>query len=144
MPIMDGKEAIKRIRSANQPWSEIPVIALTADAMTGDREKFIALGMTDYVSKPIDQRELLAKMQQVLGLAAPRAAAMTAKRPTAITRRAAGAASDKRSRLASSKTRVDSVLKLKGRKSSVAGSSFTQSTKTTSSAVSTEPRISGR
>jgi PAS domain S-box-containing protein len=77
MPVMDGKEAIQRIRNANQAWSAIPVIALTADAMSGDREKYLALGMTDYVSKPVDQRELLAKMHQVLGLAAPQPTAKT-------------------------------------------------------------------
>ena len=81
MPVMDGKEAIQRIRAANQPWSSIPVIALTADAMSGDREKYIALGMTDYVSKPVDQRELMVKMHQVLGLETP-AAAPTAKTGT--------------------------------------------------------------
>jgi CheY-like chemotaxis protein len=82
MPVMDGKEAIQRLRAANQPWSTIPVIALTADAMSGDREKYLALGMTDYVSKPVDQRELLVKMHQVLGLDAPAAAPGAAKTGT--------------------------------------------------------------
>jgi len=68
MPVMDGKEAIQRMR-AEPRWRNLPVIALTADAMSGDREKYIALGMTDYVSKPVDQRELIAKMHQVKGLA---------------------------------------------------------------------------
>jgi PAS domain S-box-containing protein len=77
MPVMDGKETIQRIRNANQAWSRLPVIALTADAMTGDREKYLALGMTDYVSKPVDQRELLTKMHQVLGLAEPQPVAKT-------------------------------------------------------------------
>lgn len=67
MPVMDGKEAIQRMR-AEPRWKDVPVIALTADAMSGDRERYIALGMTDYLSKPVDQRELIAKMHQVKGL----------------------------------------------------------------------------
>ena len=66
MPVMDGKEAIRRIRGADKPWSNIPVIALTADAMSGDREKLLALGMTDYVPKPVDQRELVSKITRLL------------------------------------------------------------------------------
>ncbi len=67
MPVMDGKEAIQRLR-AEPRWKHLPVVALTADAMSGDREKYLALGMTDYLSKPVDQRELIAKMHQVMGL----------------------------------------------------------------------------
>ncbi len=70
MPVMDGKEAVQRIRATDR-WSTLPVIALTADAMSGDREKYLALGMTDYVSKPVDQRELIAKLHQVMGLDVP-------------------------------------------------------------------------
>ena len=77
MPVMDGKEAIQRIR-ASDTWNALPVIALTADAMSGDREKYLALGMTDYVSKPVDQRELIAKMHHVLGLEIPSAQAKSA------------------------------------------------------------------
>ena len=62
MPVMDGKEAIKRMRASPESWSKLPVIALTADAMSGDRERYLALGMTDYVSKPLDQRELTSKI----------------------------------------------------------------------------------
>jgi signal transduction histidine kinase/CheY-like chemotaxis protein len=62
MPVMDGCETIRRIRAANEPWSALPVIALTADAMEGDRERFVAMGMTDYLAKPIDRRLLLAKV----------------------------------------------------------------------------------
>jgi PAS domain S-box-containing protein len=61
MPVMDGKETIKRIRASDAPWRDIPVIALTADAMSGDKERYMALGMSDYISKPIDARELATK-----------------------------------------------------------------------------------
>lgn len=72
MPVMDGKEAIQRLR-AEPRWKSLPVIALTADAMSGDREKYIALGMTDYLSKPVDQRELIAKLHQMMGMENPAA-----------------------------------------------------------------------
>jgi signal transduction histidine kinase/FixJ family two-component response regulator len=67
MPVMDGIEAIARIRASDQAWGRLPVIALTADAMSGDRERLIAMGMTGYVSKPIDQKELLSEIGRVLG-----------------------------------------------------------------------------
>ncbi len=66
MPVMDGREAIQRIRASGESWNAVPVIALTADAMNGDREKYLALGMTDYVSKPVDQNGLIAKIYAVL------------------------------------------------------------------------------
>lgn len=59
MPEMDGLEATKRIRHLpNQSLACIPIIALTANAMFGDREKVIAAGMNDYLSKPIDVEAL--------------------------------------------------------------------------------------
>ncbi len=68
MPVMDGKETIRHIRASDAAWSALPVIALTADAMTGDREHLISLGMTDYLSKPVDQNALVTRMRAVLHL----------------------------------------------------------------------------
>jgi signal transduction histidine kinase/ActR/RegA family two-component response regulator len=59
MPVMDGRECIARIRSSDRPWRSVPVIALTAEAMAGDRERLIALGMSDYASKPIERTTLI-------------------------------------------------------------------------------------
>jgi signal transduction histidine kinase/ActR/RegA family two-component response regulator len=71
MPVMDGMEAIVRIRSSGAPWARLPVIALTANAMNGDRERLLALGMSGYVSKPVDRLELYAEIERVLGAAEP-------------------------------------------------------------------------
>lgn len=66
MPVMDGRETISRIRASSEDWSSIPVIALTADAMSGDREKCLELGMDGYVPKPVDQRELFVTVLSVM------------------------------------------------------------------------------
>lgn len=66
MPEMDGYEATRRIRASTPlPWSSIPVVAMTASAMTGDREKCIAAGMNDYVSKPIRVKDLQDMIETV-------------------------------------------------------------------------------
>lgn len=54
MPVMDGYKATKILRETHKS-SELPIIAMTANALTGDREKSIEAGMNDYISKPIDQ-----------------------------------------------------------------------------------------
>jgi CheY-like chemotaxis protein len=66
MPVLDGLQTLKRIRGANKPWSNLPVIALTADAMTGDREHLLAQGMCGYVAKPIELQNLLAEISRVV------------------------------------------------------------------------------
>jgi signal transduction histidine kinase/CheY-like chemotaxis protein len=67
MPVMDGPTAIAKIRASGQPWAEIPVIALTADAMSGDRERYLAMGMNGYLSKPLAERDLLSEIGRVRG-----------------------------------------------------------------------------
>ena len=74
MPVLDGLETLKRIRgSTGKSWSKLPIIALTADAMGGDRERYLAAGMNGYVAKPIEQRDLLAEIARLLGSRPPKA-----------------------------------------------------------------------
>jgi CheY-like chemotaxis protein len=65
MPVMDGPAAIKAIRASGEAWAGIPVIALTADAMSGDRERYLAMGMTGYLSKPLAERDLLTEIARI-------------------------------------------------------------------------------
>ncbi len=62
MPVMDGYEAIEKIR-ANKKFANLPIIAVTAKAMKGDREKTIAVGANDYISKPVDVDKLISLMR---------------------------------------------------------------------------------
>ncbi len=66
LPHMDGWTATGQIK-ANPALEHIPIIALTAHAMVGDRERAIEAGCDDYVSKPIDLRELAGKLAEYLG-----------------------------------------------------------------------------
>ena len=62
LPVLDGWEATRQIKAAQQT-RHIPVIALTANAMTGDREKALAAGCDDFDTKPIVMPRLLGKIQ---------------------------------------------------------------------------------
>ena len=67
LPGMDGTEVLEKLR-ADEAMRAVPVVVLTAHAMRGDRERFLALGFDAYVGKPIiDETELLDTIQRLLG-----------------------------------------------------------------------------
>jgi CheY-like chemotaxis protein len=65
MPEMDGLTAMREIRKRAE-WAKLPIIALTAKAMKGDREKCIEAGASDYIAKPVHTDQLLALLRQWL------------------------------------------------------------------------------
>jgi two-component system, cell cycle response regulator DivK len=65
LPVLDGWEATRRIK-AEEKTSQIPIIALTAHAMAGDRERAIEAGCDDYDTKPIELPRLLGKIEALL------------------------------------------------------------------------------
>jgi CheY-like chemotaxis protein len=65
LPMIDGWEVARRIRTG-EGRQEVPIIALTAHAMSGDREKALAAGCDDYDTKPIDLARLLEKIETLL------------------------------------------------------------------------------
>jgi CheY-like chemotaxis protein len=65
LPVLDGWETTRRLKSA-AATRDIPVIALTADAMSGDREKAVEAGCDDYDTKPIELPRLLGKIEALL------------------------------------------------------------------------------
>ncbi|MCY6354162.1 ATP-binding protein [Clostridium sp. ZS2-4] len=67
MPVMNGIEAAKIIKN-NKKWKNIPIIALTAHALIEDKEKFLGLGMSDYLSKPVDSKKLYFSILKNLNL----------------------------------------------------------------------------
>ena len=70
LPGMDGWEATRRLKAEPQTRA-IPVIALTAHAMSSDREKAVAAGCDDYDTKPVELERLLAKIERLLQAGSP-------------------------------------------------------------------------
>ncbi len=69
MPVMDGQKAFERIRAMGGGFAHLPVIAVTAQAMPGDRERFLAKGMTGYISKPFEASALVSEIRAALARA---------------------------------------------------------------------------
>ena len=62
MPVMDGLEATKRIRKGNEGNKNTPIIAITANAMSGDKQRCLTAGMNDYIKKPFKKEMLKEKI----------------------------------------------------------------------------------
>lgn len=71
MPEMDGYETTNRVRQLAAEISQIPIIAMTANVLKGDREKCIQAGMNDYISKPLKLDKLVEKLERWVGVPAP-------------------------------------------------------------------------
>ena len=80
MPVMDGYAATREIRKQDR-FKDLPVIAMTANAMAGDREQAIAVGMDDHIAKPINVREMLTTMARWISPGDPLEAGVPADEP---------------------------------------------------------------
>ena len=65
MPVMSGEDAIALIRQSRKPYANLPIYAVTADATAGARERYLEMGATGYLAKPLD----LGMIQSVLNAA---------------------------------------------------------------------------
>jgi CheY-like chemotaxis protein/HPt (histidine-containing phosphotransfer) domain-containing protein len=83
MPELDGVEATKRIRALDPPKCDVPILALTANAMAGARDEYLAAGMDDYVPKPIRSAELRSKLAALVRRGAAPTGATGANAPDA-------------------------------------------------------------
>jgi two-component system cell cycle response regulator DivK len=81
LPGIDGMEATSRLKSSYD-MSHIPIVALTAVAMKGDRERILAAGCDDYLQKPIDNALLIETVRRFIGEGEPKAATPVVKEPT--------------------------------------------------------------
>ena len=66
MPELDGVQATRQIRALPEPKCFVPIIAMTAHAMAGAREEYLAAGMNDYISKPVQPALLLSKLAAIV------------------------------------------------------------------------------
>ena len=67
MPVLDGFEAIRRLKSSSDT-RDIPILAVTAQAMDEDRERCLALGVDGFITKPIDLEIFQKKIEEALGI----------------------------------------------------------------------------
>ncbi|MCC7643248.1 MULTISPECIES: response regulator [unclassified Janthinobacterium] len=82
MPVMDGYQATRKLRQ-DPRYSNLPVIAMTANAMVGDKEKCLDAGMNDFIAKPIDVAQLFGTLARWIAPAAPQEMAAVAAQPEA-------------------------------------------------------------
>ncbi|OEZ90165.1 signal transduction histidine-protein kinase BarA [Janthinobacterium sp. HH106] len=82
MPVMDGYQATRKLRQ-DPRYSNLPVIAMTANAMVGDKEKCLDAGMNDFIAKPIDVAQLFGTLARWIAPAAPQAMTSVAAQPEA-------------------------------------------------------------
>ena len=78
MPVMDGLETTRLIRARTDDKARLPIVAMTANAMEGAREEYLAAGMDEYISKPIDARRLLDMVDRLARGARPDSAEIEA------------------------------------------------------------------
>ncbi|MGK5041674.1 response regulator [Janthinobacterium sp. GB1R12] len=82
MPVMDGYQATRKLRQ-DPRYSNLPVIAMTANAMVGDKEKCLDAGMNDFIAKPIDVAQLFGTLARWIAPAAPQAMTAAVAQPEA-------------------------------------------------------------